>query len=45
MEDDNEMYPEVSIHDEPWSLHRSLGFDDADEFNNYCDEFERGCDA
>jgi len=31
-------------HGEPWSLHSSLGFDDADDFNDYCDEFERGCD-
>lgn len=26
---------------EPWSLHGSLGFDDADEFDDYCDEVER----
>lgn len=41
--DDIDNYESRSIHDEPWSLARSLGFDDQQEFDDYCDDFERGC--
>lgn len=27
------------------NLATNLGFEDWDDFNNYCDEFELGCDA
>ena len=42
--DDQPMQSE-SFHGEPWSLAISLGFDDWDEFNDYCDEFERANDC